>query len=82
MTLYYLKIHIWLITTAVCFTANPFNLTLQHPADICTFLGMCGGRDGAKIRDLLLNHMSKTAPVPTMKVTRDLDAVDCMFCTD
>lgn len=56
-------------TTAVYFTANPFNLSLQQPNDICTFLGLCGGRDIDRIRDLLLNHMSKTLPVPTMKVT-------------
>lgn len=56
-------------TTAVYFTANPFNLSLQQPGDICTFLGLCGGRDIDRIRDLLLNHMSKTLPVPTMKVT-------------
>lgn len=58
--------------------AITFITNMMQPADICTFLGMCGGRDGAKIRDLLLNHMSKTASVPTMKMET---SIQCSVCT-
>uniref|UniRef100_A0A8C1AUT0 Surfactant protein Ba n=1 Tax=Cyprinus carpio carpio TaxID=630221 RepID=A0A8C1AUT0_CYPCA len=61
--------------TKICHTEVekmlPFAITfitsMMQPNDICTFLGLCGGRDIDRIRDLLLNHMSKTLPVPTMK---------------
>ncbi|XP_043106586.1 prosaposin [Puntigrus tetrazona] len=58
--------------------AITFITSIMQPGDICTILGMCGGRDSAKIRALLLNHISKTAPVPTMKMET---SIQCSVCT-
>uniref|UniRef100_A0A9J8BVV2 Surfactant protein Ba n=1 Tax=Cyprinus carpio carpio TaxID=630221 RepID=A0A9J8BVV2_CYPCA len=72
--------------TKICHTEVekmlPFAITfitsMMQPNDICTFLGLCGGRDIDRIRDLLLNHMSKTLPVPTMKMEMSMQ---CSVCT-
>ncbi|XP_058645408.1 prosaposin isoform X2 [Onychostoma macrolepis] len=58
--------------------AITFITSMMQPGDICTFLGMCGGRDSAKIRYLLFNHMSKTVPVPTVKMET---SIQCSVCT-
>ncbi|KTG43679.1 hypothetical protein cypCar_00017355 [Cyprinus carpio] len=58
--------------------AITFITSMMEPGDICTFLGLCGGRDIDRIRDLLLNHMSKTLPVPTMKMEMSMQ---CSVCT-
>ncbi|KAL1266858.1 hypothetical protein QQF64_002533 [Cirrhinus molitorella] len=72
--------------TQICHTevkkVVPLAITLitsvMRPGDICTFLGLCGGHDSAKIRDLWLNHMSKIVPVPTMKMET---SIQCSVCT-
>ncbi|XP_042588262.1 prosaposin [Cyprinus carpio] len=58
--------------------AITFITSMMQPNDICTFLGLCGGRDIDRIRDMLLNHMSKTLPVPTMKMETSMQ---CSVCT-
>ncbi|XP_016341179.1 prosaposin [Sinocyclocheilus anshuiensis] len=58
--------------------AITFISSMMQPSDICAFLGMCGGRGSTKIRDLLLEHMSKTVPVTTMKIET---SIQCSVCT-
>ncbi|RXN21335.1 prosaposin-like isoform X2 [Labeo rohita] len=58
--------------------AITFITSLMHPADICAFLGLCGGRDTTKIRDMFFNHMSKSVPVPTLKMEA---SIQCSVCT-
>ncbi|XP_059394690.1 prosaposin [Carassius carassius] len=58
--------------------AITFITSMMKPSEICTTLGLCGGRDSAKMRELFLNHMSKTLPVPTMKMET---SIQCSVCT-
>ncbi|XP_056323318.1 prosaposin-like isoform X2 [Danio aesculapii] len=58
--------------------AMTFITNFMNPSEICTYLGLCGGHDSGKIKDLLLNHMSKTGTMPTMKME---SSVQCSVCT-
>ncbi|KAK7126014.1 hypothetical protein R3I93_021406 [Phoxinus phoxinus] len=54
--------------------AITFISSLMNPNDICTLLGLCGGRDSGKMKDMWLNHMAKT--VPMME-----GSIQCSVCT-
>ncbi|KAK9968081.1 hypothetical protein ABG768_002428 [Culter alburnus] len=58
--------------------AITFISSMMNPSDICTFLGLCGGRDSGKMKDLFLNHMAKTVQMPTMKLE---GSIQCSVCT-
>ncbi|KAK7120304.1 hypothetical protein R3I94_020340 [Phoxinus phoxinus] len=54
--------------------AITFISSIMNPNDICTLLGLCGGRDSGKMKDMWLNHMAKT--VPMME-----GSIQCSVCT-
>ncbi|XP_056109321.1 prosaposin isoform X1 [Rhinichthys klamathensis goyatoka] len=58
--------------------AITFISSIMNPSDICTFFGLCGGRDSGKMKDMLLNHMAKTVPIGTMKME---GSFQCSVCT-
>ncbi|XP_051540141.1 prosaposin isoform X2 [Myxocyprinus asiaticus] len=58
--------------------AISFLTNMLKPEEICTYLGLCGGRDNGMMRELLLNHIYKTVSVPTMKLEV---SVQCSVCT-
>ncbi|XP_067290060.1 prosaposin [Pseudorasbora parva] len=58
--------------------AITFISSMMNPSDICSFLGLCGGHDNGKIKDMLLNHMAKTVTMPTMKME---GSFQCSVCT-
>ncbi|XP_051972345.1 prosaposin isoform X2 [Xyrauchen texanus] len=58
--------------------AISFLTNMMKPEEICTYLGLCGGRDNGMMRELLLNHIYKTVSVPTMKLEW---SVQCSVCT-
>ncbi|XDV53963.1 hypothetical protein PO909_022353 [Leuciscus waleckii] len=51
---------------------------IMNPNDICILLGLCGGRDSGRMKDLLLNHMAKTVPLETMKME---GSIQCSVCS-
>ncbi|KAA0703802.1 hypothetical protein E1301_Tti000554 [Triplophysa tibetana] len=55
-----------------------FLTSCMKPDQICKTLGLCEGRDGGEMRDLLLNHISKTVTMPTIKLGA---SIQCSLCT-
>ncbi|XP_057177157.1 prosaposin isoform X2 [Triplophysa rosa] len=55
-----------------------FFTSCMKPDQICKSLRLCEGRDSGEMRDLLLNHISKTVTMPPMKLGA---SIQCCLCT-
>ncbi|XP_073730197.1 prosaposin [Misgurnus anguillicaudatus] len=52
---------------------------VMKPEQICKLLELCDGRDNGKMKELLLDHITKTVTMPTMKHEMSIQCTLCKY---